>query len=77
MKTLSIRNDLDSPELRKFKRRVRARHENFNARIKNFNVLNSAFRAKKDRFAKHKAAFEAVCVLVQFDMEFDSPLFSV
>lgn len=76
-KTLSIRNDLNSPKLRKFKRRVRARHENFNARIKVFNVLNSAFRWKKNRLAKHKAAFEAVCVLVRFDIEIDSPLFSV
>ena len=75
--TLSIRNTQDSQEVKDFKRRVRARHENLNARLKAFEILDSSFRARKDRCKKHKAAFEAVCVLVQYDMEHDHPLFDV
>jgi len=41
---LSIRNPRDSDGLKEFKMRVRARHENFNARIKNFNILEARFR---------------------------------
>jgi len=75
--TLSIRNSLDTEAVKAFKRRVRARHENFNARIKAFEVLNVAFRAKTDRCQKHKHAFLAVCVLVQYDMENGFPLMEV
>lgn len=75
--TLSYRNSLDTDAVKAFKRRVRARHENFNARVKAFKIMDSAFRAKTDRMAKHKAAFEAVCVLCQYDMENGHPLFDV
>jgi len=76
-KTLSIRNSEDTEAVKAFKRRVRARHENFNARLKAFKILDSSFRAKKERLKKHKAAFEAVCVLCQYDMENGHPLFDV
>lgn len=77
VRTLSIRNWRDSMSLKEFKRRVRGQHESFNARIKRFDVLNQDFRAKKDRIVKHKAVFEAVCVIVQYEIENGHPLFPV
>ncbi len=71
---LSIRNRRDSDALRQFKKRVRARHENFNARIKVFKILEERFRHGVKR---HQAIVEAVCVLVQYDMENGHPLFDV
>jgi hypothetical protein len=41
---VSITRPGDSAEVKKFKARVKSRHETFNARIKSFNVLNTAFR---------------------------------
>jgi hypothetical protein len=70
----SIRNPQDTPEVRKFKRRARARHETFNARIKSFKVLAEKFHHGA---AKHKAVFEAVCVITQYQMENGHPLFDV
>jgi len=71
---LSIRNRDDAIPLRNFKKRVRARHENFNARIKNFSILEQRFR---HGIPRHKAVLEAVCVLVQYDMENGHPLMDV
>jgi len=73
-RSLSIRNTRDSDELKEFKRRVRARHENFNARIKAFDIMENRFR---HGMARHKTVFEAVCVLCQYDMENGHPLFDV
>lgn len=69
-----IRNEHDLPHVKAFKKRVRARHETFNGRIKNFNILEARFR---NGVGKHKAVFEACCVIVQYDMETGRPLFSV
>jgi hypothetical protein len=70
----ATRNKLDSKEVRHFKRRVRARHENVNARIKSFHVTSIVFRHGVKR---HKTAFEACCVAVQYDMEQGHPLWDV
>ncbi len=70
----SIPNRQDSAEVRLFKSRARARHESVNARFKNYGSLNGNFRHGID---KHKAVFEAVCVIVQFQFETGSPLFDV
>lgn len=70
----AIRNPQDTPEVKKFKRRARARHENFNGRLKTFKALGSTFRHGHD---KHKAIFEAVCVIVQYELENGRPLFDV
>ena len=72
-RTLSIRNTCDTEEVKQFKRRCRARHENVNARFKNFKILESRFR-HGDR---HQACLMACAVLVQYDMENGSPLFDV
>ena len=71
---ISTPNAHDPEELRKFKSRARARHESFNARIKNFRCLDTKFR---HGLAKHKVAFEAVCVIIQYQLENGSPLFEV
>jgi hypothetical protein len=70
----SVPNRLDTAEVRSFKGRARARHESVNARFKNYGSLNGNFRHGID---KHKAVFEAVCVIVQFQFETGSPLFDV
>jgi hypothetical protein len=60
-----------------YKRRARARMESFNGRIKSFGILYQTFRHKKDRMRKHQTCFEAVCIIVQYQMENGSPLFEV
>jgi hypothetical protein len=72
--TISTRNALDSPIVKSFKRRTRARHETFNGRLKNFKILAERFR---HGVAKHKAVFETACVIVQYDMENGHPMFDV
>ena len=54
--------------------RARARHETFNARIKNFACLDARFR---HGISKHKICFEAVCVIVQYQLENGAPLFDL
>lgn len=71
---IAKRNEFDTPEVKAFKKRVRARHETFNGRIKVFKALDTRFR---HGVQKHKAVFEAICVIVQFDMETGRPLFHV
>jgi hypothetical protein len=71
---ISTPNSHDPADLRKFKSRARARHESFNARIKNFKCLSESFR---HGVGKHKVVFEAVCVICQYQLEHGSPLFDV
>jgi DDE superfamily endonuclease len=61
-------------EVRIFKRIARARHEDLNGRLKRFDILSERFRHK---IVKHKIAFEAVCVLVQYTLENGQPLHSI
>lgn len=72
--TVAIRNDYDTPDVKRFKKRARGRHENFNARIKSFKILSERFRHDH---TKHGIVFEAICVICQYDMENGHPLFSV
>ena len=67
-------NSNDGEELRLFKGRARARHESFNSRLKEFNCMSMVFRHK---VKKHKICFEAVCVILQHQMEHGSVLFDV
>ncbi len=71
---LLIPNRDDSQAVKKFKSHARARHETFNCRIKVFKALSQTFRHNLKR---HQSAFEAVCVLVQYQIECGSPLFDV
>ena len=65
-------NRQDTAEVQTFKSCARARHKSLNSRIKNFKTLAERFR---HRLEKHQAAFEAVCVICQYQMENGSPLF--
>jgi hypothetical protein len=71
---VAVRNPLDTYAVKKFKNRARARHENFNARIKIFKILDERFRHGLE---KHQVVFEAVCVITQYALENCSPLFDV
>ncbi|GKY90941.1 hypothetical protein MPSEU_000066900 [Mayamaea pseudoterrestris] len=71
---ISTPNSSDPAPVRKFKSRARARHETFNARIKAFHCIKQVFRHGID---KHKVAFEAVCVICQYQLENGSALFDV
>jgi hypothetical protein len=70
---LALPNLCDSKELHNYKARLRCRHETFNGRIKFFRVLSDTFRHSTEH---HKAVFQAVCVMVQYQMDHGSPLFS-
>lgn len=74
---ISTRNPFDAEDVKKFKSRVSARHETFNARLKNIGILNQAFRHGRGgkAVAKHKTVFEAICVITQYDLENGQPLF--
>jgi hypothetical protein len=67
-------NNHDSKALSKFKSRARCRHETFNGRITHFGIIAGTFR-HDDK--KHKLAVEAVCVMVQYQMDNGYPLFAV
>jgi DDE superfamily endonuclease len=71
---VSTTNELDSRDVKEFKKRVRARHETVNERIKAFSVLSERFR---HRLSWHQIAFEAVCVIVQYSFENGSELFDI
>jgi hypothetical protein len=72
---LSTPNPCEDKATRKFRARARARHEAFNARLKNFELLDQRFRHRN--INKHKMAFEAICVICQYQLENGSPLFDV
>jgi len=65
---------IDSKELHNFKSRARCRHETFNGRIKNFNILSNRFHHGWDL---HEFAVTAVCVIVQCQMDNGAKLFDV
>jgi hypothetical protein len=67
-------DEIDPPDLHNFKSRARLRQETFNRRLRCFEVLYRTFTHGWD---KHKLAFEAVVVTVQYQMENGSPIFCV
>jgi DDE superfamily endonuclease len=69
---ISTPNSTDPRDVRKFKSRARSRHETFNAKVKTFECISGQFH---HGIAKHKIAFEAVCVICQYETELTSPLF--
>jgi hypothetical protein len=71
---LSLPNVHDPKELNNFKSRSRLRQETFNGRLKFFNVLSQTF---EHAFELHHLAFEAVVVIVQYQMDNGSPIFAV
>jgi hypothetical protein len=85
----STENPLDDKIVKVLRRRARAHHEIFNKRIKDFKILSTRFRSTRSTkgsptpglpttvLDKHKAVFQACCVLVQYDVEEESPLIKV
>jgi hypothetical protein len=71
---LTLPNPMDSKEVNNFKSRARLRQETFNGRLKNFQILSETFT---HGIEKHKLAFEAVVVIVQYQMDNGSPLYIV
>lgn len=69
---LSTPDTMDPPELFNFKSRARLRHETFNGRLKKYEILQQTFR---HGVGKHKDVFEAVCVIVQYQLDNGSLLF--
>lgn len=64
---------LDHPDLHRVKSRLRARHETFNGRIKNYDILKKGFESvNRDH---HEAATKAVCTITQYEMDNGSPVF--
>jgi DDE superfamily endonuclease len=72
--TISTPNAIDSYGVNLFKSRALKRHETFNGHTKVFECLNGRFRHSVQRFAN---CFEAVCVLCQYQIENDKPLFNI
>lgn len=66
-------DEIDSKELHTFSRVVRLRYKTFNGRIEYYKALSdSTFR---NGFDKHPILFEAVVLIVQYRMDYDSPIF--
>lgn len=68
---ISLTNKADSPAVRLFKRRVRARHESFFGKMKVFDVLTTVFRHGEEH---HNTCFLACAVACQFQIDV-TPLF--
>jgi hypothetical protein len=71
---LSWPNPHDDTVTNNYKSRARLRHETVNGRMAFFYILCRQFHHST---AKHKAAFEAVAVTVQYQMDNGHPLFAV
>jgi hypothetical protein len=67
-------NIQNSPAVTNFESRTRLRQETFNGRLKFFSILKKQFSHGQE---KHKIAFEAVLVIVQYQMDNGSPIFAV
>jgi hypothetical protein len=71
---LSTPNKYDTQDVRDFKRRARARQESFFTRLKRFGAVRDQFRHRD--VEKHRWTFEAVCIILQYQFENGSALFS-
>lgn len=71
---VSFFNTQDDDGVAKFKARAQMRHETFNGKTKVFKVLQGRFRHSEGKLA---SAFEAVCVLCQYKLEVELPLFDI
>ena len=68
---ISFPNPLDDPALRRFKADARARHENFNKRLKDYDCLDDTFY--HELIEKQQLCFYAVVVLCQYAIEDTGP----
>ena len=70
----STPNEADSKRLKNFKTRIRLRHETFNGRLKHFNILSDTFRGTMEL---HGHVVNAVCVILQYQMDNGARLYDV
>ena len=73
-------NDQHSRATKNFFARIKSLNETVFNRMKNFKILRESFRhgtGTLDKLKKHKMAAEAVAVLVEYDIEYEKPLFEV
>jgi hypothetical protein len=69
-------NSYDSYRVMEFKRKHRARMEQYNGRLKNFRILEDVFRVKgAGRLEKHRMIFGAVNAIVEAQLTTGFPLF--
>jgi hypothetical protein len=68
------RQGYSSKDFANFKSRAGSRQEQFNIRLKFYDCLGGLFQHGAD---KHKYAFEAVCVTLQYAMDLGEPIFDV
>jgi hypothetical protein len=71
----ALPSSADPEELRRFKSWARARHETFNGRLKYFSFLRDGYRGVD--IEKNGSDFKAICVIVQYQMDIGSPIFSI
>ena len=77
---VTITRDGQSKDLKQFLGRAKNRQESLHTRLKSFNCLYHRFRHGKstqNKMELHKMCVEAVCVIVQYDMENGSPIFDL
>ena len=71
---LSVPNSHDSQVVKKFKSRALKRHKKFNGLIKEFECMSGRFRHSLTKFQVY---FETTCVICQYQIEIDRPLFDI
>jgi hypothetical protein len=71
---VSSPNFHDSAQVALFKSRALMRHENFNSMTKVFQILAGRFHHSEELFS---TAFTAVCVLCQYKLQHEKPLYDV
>ena len=71
---LSTPNAHDNKAVKLFKSRALKRHETFNGHTKVFEILSGRFRNSPSRLCQ---TFEAVCVVRQYKIEHEHPLFNI
>ena len=73
-KYVSTFNAHDNAGVKVFKSRALKRHENFNNLLKQNQILDTRFHHNHERFA---CAFEACCVLAQYRIQGEIPLYDI
>jgi hypothetical protein len=77
---ITVSKSEHSKEMREFLARVKNREESLHTRFSSFGVLKERFRhgkGTKQKMDFHQTCAEAVCVIVQYDLENGHPLFEV
>jgi len=67
-------NRFDDDAVKSFKSRAQMWHEQFNGMLKEFSCLDNCFRHGETKFG---ICFECCCVICQYRMDHDEPLFNL